>query len=101
MLDSTQSQNLNVNEELASCKWYCRDASFLLVSFLISPIILLDDIFHKLDDRKINVLVNYLLKEEFSQIFISDSIKDRLNEIKKIIKKIKIINIDKGKTYEE
>jgi DNA replication and repair protein RecF len=68
---------------------------------LISPIILLDDIFHKLDDRKINVLVNYLLKEEFSQIFISDSIKDRLNEIKKIIKKIKIINIDKVKTCEE
>ena len=68
---------------------------------LITPIILLDDIFHKLDDIKIKILINYVLKDEFSQIFISDSIEDRLNEIKKIIKQVKIINIDKGKINEE
>ena len=68
---------------------------------LITPIILLDDIFHKLDDIKIKILINYILKDEFSQIFISDSIEDRLNEIKKIIKQVKIINIDKGKINEE
>ena len=68
---------------------------------LITPIVLLDDIFHKLDDIKIKILINYILKDEFSQIFISDSIEDRLNEIKKIIKQVKIINIDKGKINEE
>ena len=68
---------------------------------LITPIVLLDDIFHKLDDIKIKILINYVLKDEFSQIFISDSIEDRLNEIKKIIKQVKIINIDKGKVNEE
>ena len=68
---------------------------------LITPIILLDDIFHKLDDIKIKILINYILKDEFSQIFISDSIEDRLKEIKKIIKQVKIINIDKGKINEE
>ena len=68
---------------------------------LITPIILLDDIFHKLDDIKIKILINYILKDEFSQIFISDSIEDRLKEIKKIIKQVKIINIDKGKINEK
>ena len=68
---------------------------------LIIPIVLLDDIFHKLDDTKIHTLVDYILKEEFSQIFISDSLENRLNEIKKIINTVKIINIDKGKINEE
>mgnify|MGYP004149885607 CR=1 FL=1 len=51
--------------------------------------------------KSFEFLINYLLKGDFSQIFISDSIEDRLNEIKKIIKQVKIINIDKGKINEE
>ena len=43
----------------------------------------------------------YILENNFSQIFISDSLEDRLHKMKKIIKPIKIINIDKGIINEE
>ena len=68
---------------------------------LITPILLLDDIFHKLDDTKINTFVKYILGNNFSQIFISDSLEDRLHKMKKIIQQIKIFNIDKGIINEE
>ncbi|MFL3001343.1 MAG: DNA replication/repair protein RecF [Cytophagales bacterium] len=68
---------------------------------LITPILLLDDIFHKLDDTKINTFVKYILGNNFSQIFISDSLEDRLHKMKKIIHPIKIFNIDKGIINEE
>ena len=59
-----------------------------------SPILLLDDIFHKLDDKKIDVILDYISSNDFTQIFISDSIKERLNKIKKIKKDVKIIELD-------
>jgi len=57
---------------------------------------MLDDIFHKLDDHKINMLINYLDNNDFSQIFISDSIYDRTEKIKKINKKLKIFRLKNG-----
>mgnify|MGYP001259887034 FL=1 len=60
-----------------------------------NPLLLLDDIFHKLDDKKIDVILDYLNSNDFAQIFISDSIRERLNKIKKIKKKVKIIELDK------
>ena len=60
-----------------------------------TPLLLLDDIFHKLDDKKIDVILDYLNSNDFAQIFISDSIRERLNKIKKIKKKVKIIELDK------
>ena len=60
------------------------------------PILMLDDIFHKLDDHKINMLINYLDNNDFSQIFISDSIYDRTERIKKIKKNLKVFRLKKG-----
>ena len=57
---------------------------------------MLDDIFHKLDDHKINMLINYLENNDFSQIFISDSIYDRIERIKKIKNKLKVFRLKKG-----
>ena len=57
---------------------------------------MLDDIFHKLDDHKINMLINYLDNNDFSQIFISDSIYDRTERIKKIKKNLKVFRLKKG-----
>ena len=65
------------------------------------PILMLDDIFHKLDDHKINMLINYLNNNDFSQIFISDSIYDRIEKIKKIKKKLKIFRLKNGIINEE
>ena len=65
-----------------------------------TPLLLLDDIFHKLDDKKIDVILEYISSNDFAQIFISDSIKERLNKIKKIKKQIKIIVLDNRKLNE-
>ena len=64
------------------------------------PILLLDDVFHKLDDKKIDILLDYLKKNNFNQILISDSIKSRLDKIKKKIKNLKVFKIKEGKIYE-
>lgn len=64
------------------------------------PIMLLDDVFHKLDDKKINLLLDYLKENDFNQIIISDSIKNRLKKIEKKIREIKIFKIVSGNVYE-
>ena len=61
-----------------------------------NPIILLDNVFKKLDDKRINLLLKYFDSNKFSQIFITDSLHSRIEKIKTINKKIKIINIKNG-----
>ena len=64
------------------------------------PIMLLDDVFHKLDDKKIDLLLDYLKENNFKQILISDSIKERLKKIEKKIENLKVFKIDEGNIYE-
>ena len=66
-----------------------------------NPIILLDDVFDKLDDKRINLLLKYFDSNKFSQIFITDSLHSRIEKIKTINKKIKIINIKNGEINEK
>ena len=61
-----------------------------------TPILLLDDVFDKLDDKRVSLLLKYFNSNDFSQIFITDSIIDRMNKIKNINKKLKIIKIQNG-----
>lgn len=64
----------------------------------IKPILLLDDIFDKLDNIRVNRLMNIITSEAFGQIFITDSYFDRLKTIfVNINKEIKLFNIEKGK----
>jgi len=58
------------------------------------PLLLLDDIFDKLDDNRIELLVS-LLKDErrFGQIFISDARMDRSKELFKNEKEVEFITI--------
>ncbi|PUB32829.1 DNA replication and repair protein RecF [Elizabethkingia sp. YR214] len=46
-----------------------------------SPILLLDDIFDKLDDSRVSQLIALVNKENFGQIFITDTHKDRTQSI--------------------
>jgi DNA replication and repair protein RecF len=46
-----------------------------------TPIILLDDIFDKLDDRRVRLLMEILKGDEFGQIFITDTSQSRLRKI--------------------
>ena len=58
------------------------------------PILLLDDIFDKLDDARVKQIINLVNQEKFNQIFISETNKTRSeNIIKKVNKSYKIFEI--------
>lgn len=46
-----------------------------------SPILLLDDVFDKLDMKRVEYLINMVAREDFGQIFITDSNKVRISGI--------------------
>ena len=60
-----------------------------------TPILLLDDIFDKLDDRRVSQLIELVNKEHFGQIFITDTSKERTeNIVKRINEESKIFEIE-------
>ncbi len=59
-----------------------------------SPILLLDDIFDKLDDSRVSQLIELVNKESFGQIFITDTHKERTESVvKRIDEESKIFEI--------
>ncbi len=50
-----------------------------------NPVLLMDDIFDKLDEHRVSQLVKLVHKEEFGQIFLSDTHKERTEKIVKQI----------------
>lgn len=56
---------------------------FIKAQSKIKPILLLDDIFDKLDDLRVEQLINLVNNNEFGQLFISDTHKERTEEIVK------------------
>lgn len=52
-----------------------------------SPILLLDDVFDKLDMQRVEYLLGLVASEEFGQIFITDSNKVRMSNIAKSVTK--------------
>lgn len=60
----------------------------------LKPILLLDDIFDKLDDNRVAQIINLVNHDEFGQLFISDTHKDRTEEvIKKTNQSFKIFEL--------
>ena len=47
----------------------------------IKPLLLLDDIFDKLDENRVSQLITLVNKDEFGQIFISDTHAERTENI--------------------
>ena len=45
-----------------------------------SPLLLLDDVFEKLDNRRMQQLLQWVCKENNGQVFITDTHKERLEE---------------------
>lgn len=59
-----------------------------------SPILLLDDIFEKLDENRLSSLLNIILHQAPTQIFITHTQAEKLNEVFNALKKeVQIINI--------
>ena len=47
----------------------------------LSPLLLLDDIFDKLDDSRVESLISFVKKGKFNQVFITDTSKERSESI--------------------
>ena len=47
----------------------------------VNPILLLDDIFDKLDDLRVAQIINLVNHDDFGQIFITDTHKDRTEQV--------------------
>jgi DNA replication and repair protein RecF len=64
----------------------------------IKPILLLDDIFDKLDSNRVSKIIGLVSEERFGQIFVSDTNREHLELIVKEIKtEHKIFRIEEGK----
>ena len=58
------------------------------------PILLLDDVFEKLDERRMHNLLHKVCNEETAQIFITDTHKERLQQAFDSLKvKYQLINL--------
>ena len=65
------------------------------------PILLFDDIFDKLDDKRVSQIVELVSKENFGQVFITDTQEQRIQSIfEKIDIHHKIFTLNKGQTKE-
>ncbi|NLD21844.1 MAG: DNA replication and repair protein RecF [Bacteroidales bacterium] len=71
--------------------------SIMRDSYGFAPILLLDDVFDKLDSERVNQLMQIVASEGFSQIFITDSNKVRLECIvKNITNDCAIFEVENG-----
>ena len=63
----------------------------------IKPLLLLDDIFDKLDEKRGSKLIDLVAEDHFKQIFITDTRLEHLdNLLKRVDKESKIIQVEKG-----
>ncbi len=63
----------------------------------LRPILLLDDIFDRLDGERVERIVNMVQGEEFGQIFITDTDRQHLTEILKPSENAKIFHVEGGR----
>jgi DNA replication and repair protein RecF len=61
------------------------------------PILLLDDIFDRLDSERVERIVELVQSEDFGQIFITDTDRQHLTEILKPNDNAKIFHVENGK----
>ncbi|NDV68948.1 DNA replication/repair protein RecF [Dysgonomonas sp. 25] len=54
---------------------------FLRKTTSVTPILLLDDIFDKLDSLRVEQIINLVLDKDFGQIFVTDTNREHLDEI--------------------
>lgn len=54
---------------------------FIKKQAALTPILLLDDVFDKLDEQRVAQIIDLVHEEEFGQIFITDTHADRTEEV--------------------
>lgn len=71
--------------------------SYLKMKTGIKPILLLDDIFDKLDDSRIRQLMQMVVQDEFGQIFVTDTNREKVERVfREIDREINIISVHSG-----
>lgn len=66
------------------------------------PLLLLDDIFDKLDEQRGRQLLEFILNPDFGQVFISDTSRERIEkQFAANISEIAIFKVENGKVYAE
>ena len=66
-----------------------------------TPLLLLDDIFDKLDASRVEQIVKLVSGDKFGQIFITDTNRDHLDKIlRKIEGDYKVFGVEQGAIYE-
>lgn len=66
-----------------------------------TPLLLLDDIFDKLDASRVEQIVKLVSGDKFGQIFITDTNRDYLDKImRKIEGEYKVFSVEQGTVYE-
>ena len=74
--------------------------SFLYLRKNYKPILLLDDIYDKLDDLRITKLMRMVSNNDFGQVFITDTSEQRVKSIfKEMNMAINLIKVTGGETY--
>lgn len=74
--------------------------SYLYENKGFKPLLLLDDIFDKLDNLRIKRLLEMVVKEDFGQLFLTDTDAGRLEDLfGQIGVSAKIFHIEKGEAY--
>lgn len=64
----------------------------------VKPMLLLDDIFDKIDDKRVNALMRLVSDHRFGQIFITDTSGDRIPQMFRAIgADLRVFNVDNGK----
>jgi DNA replication and repair protein RecF len=72
--------------------------SYLQTVTHTKPLLLLDDIFEKLDNNRLKIILNMIADDHFGQIFISDTDKKRLEDMLQHLQaNIQYFSIQKGK----
>lgn len=75
---------------------------FISEKLKVKPVLLLDDIFDKLDEERVEQLVKLVHDASFGQIFITDTHADRTGDlVKKISEDSKIFQVNQGQIEDE
>jgi DNA replication and repair protein RecF len=66
-----------------------------------APILLLDDIFDKLDENRVRQLMGLLIERDFGQVFVTDTQRSRIESVvSSFAGAYKIFEVDKGQVQE-
>ena len=83
--------------KLAQALYLSNCQSSIVQSSMSKPILLLDDIFDRLDSERVERIVELVQSDEFGQIFITDTDRQHLTEILKPNENAKIFHVENGR----